>query len=546
MEELGLLTLPESEWTKAKHRADVIGPLAKSSPVGRIAAEEAAAELGISIRRVYDLVKRCRASNGLVTDLASVYSSGGKGKQRTAPEVNSIIREVIQTHYLSRQKKSEALIIKEVRMRCRQAGYKLPAINTVRARIRSLDPLVVAQKRKGFDATRDLRPAAGKAPEPAGPLDVVQMDHTPMDVMVVDEASRESIGRPYLTLAIDTMTRCIVGMLLTLEAPSATSVGLCLAHTVSDKRAWLERLGLTDVTWEMNGKPHLIYTDNAKEFKSEALKRGCEQHKIDLDYRPVGQPHFGGIIERVIGTAMKMAHALPGTTFSNIQERGKYDSEARAILTLSELEKWLALAICTYHESIHDSLWESPSACWKRSTEKFKPQTVKNERAFLIDFLPVIRRSISRTGFVIDFISYYADVLKPWIARRKTLEKFILRRDPRDLSRIWVLEPDSNTYLELPYRSISNPAVTLWEQKKAIERLRERGRAQIDESKLFRMIALMREIQETAAKETKKARRDKVRRSHLTDRPHSVEQPPPDRPSNEVRQIKPFSDIEEW
>lgn len=104
MEELGLLTLPENEWTKAKHRADVIGPLAKSSPVGRIAAEEAAAELGISIRRVYDLVKRCRASNGLVTDLALTYSSGGKGKQRTAPEVNSIIQEVIKTHYLSRQK----------------------------------------------------------------------------------------------------------------------------------------------------------------------------------------------------------------------------------------------------------------------------------------------------------------------------------------------------------------------------------------------------------------------------------------------------------
>ena len=53
-----------------------------------------------------------------------------------------------------------------------------------------------------------------------------------MDVIVVDEKYREPIGKPYLTLAIGTFTRCIVGMLLTLEAPSATSVGLCLAHTV--------------------------------------------------------------------------------------------------------------------------------------------------------------------------------------------------------------------------------------------------------------------------------------------------------------------------
>jgi hypothetical protein len=50
-------------------------------------------------------------------------------------------------------------------------------------------------------------------------------------------------------------------MLLTLEAPSATSVGLCLAHSVIDKSAWLAHLGLTDVTWPMNGKPRLCYTD---------------------------------------------------------------------------------------------------------------------------------------------------------------------------------------------------------------------------------------------------------------------------------------------
>ena len=111
---------------------------------------------------------------------------------------------------------------------------------------------------------------------------------------------------------------------MTLEAPSATSVGLCLAHAVSDKSSWLARLGLNDMTWPMHGKPNCIYLDNAREFHSEALKRGCEQHGIKRDYRPAGLPHFGGIIERVIGTAMKMAHELPGTTFSNTQERGKY------------------------------------------------------------------------------------------------------------------------------------------------------------------------------------------------------------------------------
>jgi putative transposase len=547
MQERGLLNLSEGDWEQAKKRADVIGPLAGLSPVGRIAAEEAAALLGISRRSVYELLKRYRAGNGFVTDLAAGQSGGGKGKKRIGVEVDAIITEVVEAFYLTRQRRSEAVIVREIWMRCKQAGYKIPARNTIRARIRLLDPLVATGKRKGFDATRSLRSAAGKAPDPKGPLDVVQMDHSPVDVIVVDEEHREPIGRPYLTLAIDTFTRCIVGMLLTLEAPSATSVGLCLSHSVTDKSAWLARLGIVDMTWPMHGKPNWIYTDNAPEFKkSEAFKRGCEQHGIKRDYRPEGQPHFGGIIERVIGTAMKMVHELPGTTFSNVQERGKYNSEAKAILTLRELEKWLTLAIGTYHGGVHSSLLETPAACWARSVQSYKLLTVANEKAFLIDFLPVIRRGIGRKGFVIDHINYYADILKPWISRREPQERFIIRRDPRDLSRVWVLDPESNCYLEITYRSISNPSVTLWEHKKAVEKLRASGRAQVDETAIFRMIGQMREITETAAKEKKRARRDKERRSHLNEGRKPVELTlPPDRPAEECQKVKAF-EFEQW
>ncbi|WP_220447802.1 hypothetical protein [Nonomuraea diastatica] len=74
-------------------------------------------------------------------------------------------------------------------------------------------------------------------------LQQVQIDHTPVDLEVVDERHRLPIGRPYVTAAIDVASRCVV----TLEAPSALSAGLCLAHTVCDKRPWLERLGVEAV-----------------------------------------------------------------------------------------------------------------------------------------------------------------------------------------------------------------------------------------------------------------------------------------------------------
>ncbi len=278
-----MLTLPENVWAETKRRAEVIVPLASMEQVDRNAAAKAAKKLGISSRQVYNLIKRYRAGKGLLTDLAPRVSSGGKGRARISAQVETIIQDVIKSLYLCRQRRAVSVIVREIRMRCRQAGYPAASRNTVQARIELLDPIKVVQKRQGFEATRTLRPAAGKTPVQSRPLSLVQIDHSPIDVIVVEPKSRQPIGRPSLTLAIDVYTRCILGMLVTLEAPSATSVGLCLAHAVIDKSAWLETIGLEKDLWPMHGKPEKIHTDNASEFRSDALKRGCEQHGIEQD-----------------------------------------------------------------------------------------------------------------------------------------------------------------------------------------------------------------------------------------------------------------------
>ena len=156
------------------------------------------------------------------------------------------------------------------------------------------------------------------------------------------------------------------------------------------------------------------------------------------------------------------------------------------------------------------------------------------------------------TGFVIDHIHYYADALKPWIARRDRLPAFLIRRDPRDISRIWVLEPEGQHYLEIPYRTLSHPAVTLWEQRQALAKLRQQGREQVDESALFRMIGQMREIVSTAQKATRKARRDADRRQHLKATAVLFKTTPPpdadmaDPQADNQPPAKPFDQIEEW
>jgi len=393
----------------------------------------------------------------------------------------------------------------------------------------------------------------GGTPPARHPLDTIQMDHTKADIILVDPVHRQPIGRPWITIAIDIFSRCIVGMHLSLEAPSATSVGLCLVHIASDKSAWLAHRGITG-EWPMQGRPRRISVDNAAEFHSAAFERGCDQHGIVIHWRPPGQPQFGGIVERVIGSLMKLVHELPGTTFSNPVERGDYDSDRRACLTLEELEHWLAVAITgVYHHRAHAGLeGASPLSRFQAGMKAMAsadepPPVIKNPRAFLIDFLPLFRRTIQRNGITMDRITYYCSALKPWIALRNPLEPVLVRRDPRDISRVYLFDPKTAGYLEVPYRDLSRPSITLWEHRLAMRRLREQRRSQIDETALFQAVTELRTIEKDAVVTTRSARRNQTRRNR-TDAilPAATDRSNPAVPSGTHQPMPPFAEIEDW
>lgn len=547
--ESGTISLTNQQWDEARKRAQILRPLADSETVSRQQADCAAAALGLSRRTVYRLIDAYRRTGGVVPSLVRDRPTGGRGKTRLPYKIESVIDAVIEAQYLCVQKPSLVSTVKEVRRRCRLAGLKPPGLNTVDRRIKRLLPDLVKAKREGRKSAQRLKPAAGRTPPATFPMETIQIDHTKIDVIIVDPTSRAPIGRPFLTVAIDEFSRCIVGICVTLDAPSATSVGLCLSHAVSDKSAWLERLGV-EFPWPMRGKPRRIFVDNGREFHSEGLRRGCEAHGIVLDHRPIAQPHYGGIVERVIGTVMRMTHELPGTTFSNIQHKGEYDSETKAALTLAELEKFIAIAIAgRYHKDWHRTLLKPPEAQWQEGLACGANIAVpQSTTVFLVDFLPVVKRRIQRNGFVIDHVAYYSNALSPWIARRDEDRLFVIRTDPRDLSQIWVLDEKQNIYLEVPFRTLSRPPITRWEHRAALVRLREQGHADVDETAIFKAIEKMRTVADEASKKSKAARRNVARRAHLTPRAEQTFTPPPADTIHGVGDevARPFTDIEEW
>lgn len=543
--------ISDNAWKIAEKRYSVIEPLSKLPEIQKAQVEAACQELKIGRSTFFKMMKKFKDSTGEMLSLAPQVSSGGDGKFRIDEKIEIIIQESIDKIYLSKQKNTMKSVVIEVKRKCVEKNLKSPGKNTIYRRIKELNSKLVAEKRKGKKASHEFTPNLGSSVTAEYPLQAYMMDHTKVDLIVVDEYQRLPIGRPWLSVAIDVYSRCIAGFYLSLESPSSVSVGLCLTHAVFNKDTYLKKFEI-DGTWPIFGKPNSIYVDQGSDFKSQALKRGCQQNGIKIFYRRVGAPHLHGIVERLHGNLMKTIHSLPGTTFSNPIQRGEYDSSAKAVLTMRELEKWLIhVIIGQYHLDIHSLIMEPPISRFRRGIEllPYSPIQVTNEKSFLIDFLPVMKRTLQRHGFVIDHIQYFCNGLIPWISSRDKNKTFIIRRDPRDLSRIYVLHPNEIHYLEVPYRNMGRPSITIWEHKECIRRIKEKGLSDFDEATIFRTISEMRNIVQNAKKETKIERKkraiiDNIREKipHTKVRDNNKKEPEKFDPA----EIKPFDEIEEW
>lgn len=430
---------------------------------------------------------------------------------RARRDVEAIIEDHLTRYYLRRERPSLARVVTEIRSACGEQGLQPPTRRTVQRRLDAMDAREVMRAREGAKAARQrFAPVTGKY-RAKRPLDVVQIDHTPADVILVDSFERRAIGRPWVTLAIDIATRMVTGYHVSLEAPTRLSIALCLTRAVAPKAEFLADLEY-NVPWPAQGKPESIHVDNGRDFRSRAFQSACAEWGINLVYRPPGSPHFGGHVERLIGTMMGAVHLLPGTTQSSVAARGGYDAEAKAAMTSREFDRWFALEICRYNNSIHSSLGCTPVAKWEALAGEMSGDIPFDMEAFRVSFLPSEQRQVRRDGIHLFDLRYWSDALAGNIGRRD--RKVVVRYDPRDISSVWV-ELDGGRCVEARYRNLEIPPVSLWEYREAMQKARAMGKVGTNELVLAELIRQQRQIEGESRALTKAERRSRERNSSM-------------------------------
>ncbi|MCW8354616.1 Mu transposase C-terminal domain-containing protein [Marinomonas pontica] len=517
------LVAEDKEWKKALERYEIIKPLLSIRHRSAEQVQQVAETHSKGIATIYRWIKQFEET-GLVSSLLRQKRSDS-GETKLDKEVEELIEAFIQNEYLQEERKSITKVFNLIKAECKNLDLPVPHQNTVYSRIQKIEDKEALKRRLGVKASKQkYTPTTGSFPGADYPNAVVQIDHTPVDLIIVDELHRLPIGRPYLTIAIDVATKMISGFKMTLDPPGSSSAGLCIGNAILPKDNWLAKRDI-EVEWPIYGKMQKIHVDNAKEFRGNMLKRACQQHGIILEFRPKGQPNYGPHVERAFRTFMQETHTLPGTTFSNVKEKLNYNSEGKAVMTLSELELWFTIfLVYCYHHRPHRGINKIPPIklymeCIFGDKDKpgiGLPAPIEDEETLRLDFTPYVERTIQRQGVEIDYVHYYSDALRKWIGavdevNPKQTRKFIFARDPRDISTIYFFDPDTERYIPIPYLNTSRPSISLWELKAVKKSLIEENDAYvIDEEVIFRGINRMREIEAQAIEKTRLSKQQRA------------------------------------
>jgi transposase InsO family protein len=393
----------------------------------------------------------------------------GRADDQVVEAMRQAIREAEKT-----SSKTAGFIIWRTKEILAGAGYD-GAVPSDRTLYRLFGTLAHGRHVTGSASTR--RSLAGR---PAGtfgslavaaPGEVVQIDSTPLDVLVLLDDGVP--GRVEMTGLIDVATRVVPAAVLrpTTKAVDA-SVLLARALTPEPVRpGWpealkmsrsvlpYERLLAIDERLEQAAArpvivPDTIVVDHGAVFVSAAFRSACRHLGISIQPAHLGSGAEKGHIERYFGTVASLfSQFATGYLGRNADRRGRHveDQPLWSLAELQELlDEWLLLWLNRPHDGLRDP--EHPGRAF---TPNEKYASLVEAAGYLpvalgpgdyVELLPAEWRAVNAYGVKLNWRTYDGEDLNPLRLQPSGVKErnglWEVRHDPYDVSRVHLRGPD--------------------------------------------------------------------------------------------------------
>ena len=361
----------------------------------------------------------------------------GRPRRPASLEREQVIAETIAELFEVKDPPTRLLVWKAIEQRCLETGLDVPSYSTVCDRIKNRDryEMVLAQQgsKSAYQVADEFMYLEWETPRHGQrPWERAHLDHTQIDLELVDSETGLPLGRPWLTLLIDAYSRRILAYYLTFDEPSAKSAVMCLRRCV---QRW-DRL------------PELLVVDDGIEFHSTWFETFLTDTDVNKIHRRA-DPRAGAILERFFGALnTQLWHRLRGQTRPTKNVRSispEVEPQRRAIWTLPaitlELE-WF-LFEC-YDTAAHPAFGASPAEVYASTlalTGARDERRIAYDEAFFFLTLPTTAKGTATVryhggGVKINERWYRCPEMR---LARVDGQEVPVRYDPADARHAWAL-----------------------------------------------------------------------------------------------------------
>ena len=366
--------------------------------------------------------------------LDNVDKQGNHNSYYSVEEM-ALMAQTINREYLTLQRKTIATVVADVKAAFKaenlrraeegEATLRTPGREAVRQFIKRLEKFRVLVARFGQEqAMKRMRPT-NKGLEVLRPLERVEMDEWKIDLLTILAKSGllamfnaeelkemgldKKLKRWWMVAAIDCRTKCFVGMSLTANPKTSSSIK-CLRMVVSDKGQFADQIG-TLAPWSIFGTPETLYVDNGSAFKSALFTSTCIDLGITKVQTHAGAPSMRAQIEGVFHTlGVTLLPRLSGRTFGDVVEKADHPAEKRACLTVEDLVyalvRWV---VDVYHNTPQEALnGRTPMGQWEADLEEgnFPLMPAPSQRRKRIAFGLPLERVLQDDGIRVLNVRY--------------------------------------------------------------------------------------------------------------------------------------------
>ena len=323
---------------------------------------------------------------------------------------------------------------------------------TIYRRIQEIDPFERDRKRLGETHARNKWRYSLNTEVAIHPLQRVEVDHTQLDIYILDDRLGILLGRPWITILIDRYSGYILGFYVSFAGASIQAALGAIKASIQPKDDIVSMIDGIEHLWLAEGVAGLYVFDNGLEFKS-SLFRAIVQYELrtEAEYCAVRNPWLKPAVERAAGLINQ--HALPrrGHTYG-LESWSDFNPTKHAAITFSELCQILVRWVTDIHPfTVNDKKIARPYDLFSDGLSIAPiPQFCVNYDQ--LDFVAAIRKSctVNREGVAFNRLQYHSTELKDMTRSIATSFKTYMKFDPEDIGRIYVQHPKTEEWLNVP------------------------------------------------------------------------------------------------